>query len=364
MRKMIKLFSPRVSPEARSAVEKVLLSGWIGLGPKTEEFERDFAKYVGAKYAVATSSATAALQICSFMQTKTGDVLTTPMTFVSTNHVIKHNGDHPIFVDVDPYTLNIDLNKAEDAITKHTKAILAMHYSGNPINIDDLYSLANRYGLEVIEDAAHACGASYRDKKVGSFGLTCFSFHAVKNLPTGDGGMITTNLSHVAEQARRLRWLGIDKSTYERSNEGYSWEYDVINLGFKAHMNDITAAMGVEHLKDLDNWNFRRRELVDRYKENLPIELFLKETEGARSSNHLCVLRIPNRDEVYKKLHEQGVQAGVHYKPNHLHRMYRSYGYSLPEAEKAYEEIISLPLHLDLSFDDVDFISRIVKNNI
>jgi perosamine synthetase len=192
---MIQLFKPYMSEESIKSVTEVLRSGWIGLGPKTAEFERAFAEYTGAKYAVGVNSATAALHLATIVSgIGPGDeVLTTSLTFVSTNLAILYQKAKPVFVDVDPRTLNLDLGKAESLVSPHTKAIMVVHYGGNPMDIDALYAFAARYKLAVIEDAAHACGASFRGRRIGSFGLTCFSFHAVKNLPLGDGGMLTTN---------------------------------------------------------------------------------------------------------------------------------------------------------------------------
>jgi Predicted pyridoxal phosphate-dependent enzyme apparently involved in regulation of cell wall biogenesis len=367
---MIQLFKPLVSQEAIDAAAAVLNSGWIGLGPKTLEFEQQFAKYIGCKYAAAVNSATSALHLaCIVSDIKKGDeVITTPITFVSTNHVILYQGATPVFCDVDESTLLIDLDKAEKLVTKRTKAIMVVHYGGNPVAIEKLYAFADRHNLKVIEDAAHACGATYNGRKIGSFGLTCFSFHAVKNLPLGDGGMVTTDDESIYQELIRLRWMGIDKSTFARNKESYQWEYDVTEVGFKYHMNDIAAAMGIEHLKRLDEWNKRRQDMVDLYRrllsdvssENIN---FLNITPGAQSANHLCVIKVKNRDKAVDKLKEAGIGVGVHYKPNHLYKPYAAYstGVFLPVAEKAYSEIISLPLHLYLTDDDIKFVVQAIK---
>jgi perosamine synthetase len=243
---MIQLFKPYVTEEAINSVANVLRSGWIGLGPKTEQFEKAFAEYVGAKYAVAVNSATSALHLATIVSGigANDEVLTTPLTFISTNHVILYQQANPVFVDVEERTLNLDLAKAESLVSPRTKAIMVVHYGGNPLDIDRLYDFAARHKLKVIEDAAHACGASFRGGRIGSFGLTCFSFHAVKNLPLGDGGMVTTNDKALYDRLMRLRWLGIDRSTFARSEGKYQWEYDVAEVGYKYHMNDISAAIG------------------------------------------------------------------------------------------------------------------------
>ena len=358
---MIQLFKPYVTEEAIAAVSDVLRSGWIGLGPKTVEFEKRFAEYVGSKYAVGVNSATSALHLALITSgvSASDEVLTTPMTFVSTNHAILYQQAVPVFVDVEESTLNIDLAKAKDLITPRTKAIIAVHYGGNPVNISKLYEFAYEYGLNVIEDAAHACGASFQGRKIGSFGLTCFSFHAVKNLPLGDGGMITTDNLEVYEQLMRLRWVGIDRSTFERNAGKYQWEYDVKELGYKYHINDIASAIGIEHLKMLDTWNKRRQDIVNGYRTGLscvPVDKlsFVNVTPGAVSSNHLCVIRVKNRDAVVDELKKKDIGVGVHYKPNNHYAPFKSFRQGdLNVSETAYREIISLPLHLHLTDEDV-----------
>jgi perosamine synthetase len=366
---MIQLFRPFVSEEAISAVAEVLRSGWIGLGPKTAQFEEAFAAYVGAKHAVALTSATAAIHLAVVAAGigEGDEVLTTPLTFVSTNQAILYEGGTPVFVDVDEGTLNLDLNKAEALLSPRTKAIIVVHYGGNPIDEARLYAFAAAHGLVVIEDAAHACGATFEGRRVGSFGLTCFSFHAVKNLPLGDGGMITTDDELVYQRLQRLRWLGIDRSTFSRTAGGYQWEYDVPELGYKYHMNDIAAAIGLEHLKSLDEWNERRRALVQLYREELsglPSDVlrFVDHTPGAVSANHLCVVRVANRDRVVDRLREREISVGVHYKPNHHYPMFSGARRGdLSCVERAYHEILSLPMHLLLSDDDVRTVARALR---
>lgn len=357
---MIQLFKPHVSPEAIQSVTDVLRSGWIGLGPKTEEFEVAFAKYVGARHAVAVNSATAALHLALVAAGvwEGDEVLTTSLTFVSTNEVILHQRAVPVFVDVDDSTLSIDLEKAEKLVGPRTKAMMVVHYGGNPADLTAAYAFAARHKIKVIEDAAHACGASFMGQKVGSFGTTCFSFHAVKNLPAGDGGMVTTNDDDEAAHYRRLRWLGISKTTFDRTAGGYKWQYDVPHLGFKCHMNDINAAIGLAHLKRLDEWNERRRQIARHYREHIDAR-FVRHTDGAVSANHLCAIRVPDRDSVIRRLREVGVEAGVHYAPNHRYGAFSKAKLGdLSVTERAYSELLSLPLHLLLSDGDVDTVCR------
>lgn len=357
----IQLFRPYVCEEAIAAVADVLRSGWIGLGPKTAQFEAEFAQYVGARYAVALNSATSALHLAMEVSgIKPGDeVLTTSLTFVSTNHAILYMGGRPVFVDVDEKTMNIDLDEAEKLVTPSVRAVVAVHYGGNPSDLDRLYAFAAKHKLAVIEDAAHACGAAFRGRRIGSFGLTCFSFHAVKNLPLGDGGMMTTNDQSVYDRLIQLRWMGISRSTFQRNAGGYQWEYDVSEIGYKYHMNDINAAIGVEHLKRLDEWNGRRREIVELYRVALadlaPKQLrFVEQTANASSANHIFAIRVAQRDTVVEEMKKRGIGVGVHYKPNHQYPLYAGARRgSLAVTEKAYEELMSLPLHLMLGDEDV-----------
>lgn len=362
---MIKLFHPYIPEEFCDQLKEVLSSGWIGQGGVTERFEKEFAAYVGAKYAVMTNSATSALNLAVEVSgLKEGDeVLTTPITFVSTNHAILNSGATPVFVDVDYYSLNIDLDKAEAAITPKTKAIMVVHYSGNPVDIYKLYAMAERHNLKVIEDAAHACGASYDNHNIGHFGLTCFSFQAVKNLPVGDGGMIVTNDEEQYKDIRSLTWMGIDRTTFDRSRTPYKWEYDVTKVGYKYHSNDITACLGIQGLKELAVWNGHRADLVEVYKENLEHVKWLEPTPNSVSSHHLFVIKVDNRDRVHEMLLSRGIETGVHYKPNHHYSMY-----SLPQeapplisADLAYSRILSLPLHTRLTKDNVLFVCKMLK---
>jgi perosamine synthetase len=366
---MIQLFKPLVSEEAINAVGEVLRSGWIGLGPKTAEFETAFCRYIGCKYAVAVNSASSGLHLAMLASgIKEGDeVLTVSLTFVSTNHAILYCGADPVFVDIDPTTLMMDLHRAERLVSARTKAIVVVHYGGNPCDLDALYRFAAKHNLRVIEDAAHACGAKFGDRHIGAFdGITSFSFHAVKNLPLGDGGMLTTNDEAIYKMLIKLRWMGIDRSTFDRTKGGYHWDYDVTELGYKYHMNDINAAIGIEHLKNLDEWNARRREIVRRYRANLA-SLVLRgsirfvDADVERSSNHLCVIRSNSRNELVDKLKERGISLGVHYRPNHLYPMYHNARHAgLTETVMAYEEIASLPLHLQLTNEQVDSVSQAI----
>lgn len=370
---MIPVFKPSYGKEEFEAVKKVMRSGWVGLGPKTQEFEDLFAKYIGAKYAVALNSCTAALHLAMLvMDIKGGEALTTPITFVSTNHAILYNNASPIFCDVEPDTLNISVDEIEKNLTKNTKAIVTVHYGGHSCDMDPILKLAKSRGIKVIEDAAHGCGGEYRGRKIGTLGdIACFSFHAVKNLATGEGGMITTNDQKIYERLKKMRWLGINKGTWDReisdkhSNaKKYSWYYDVEEVGFKCHLNDIPAAIGIIQLKKLDKMNDKRRELSFRYNELLKgvgdIEIPVIK-EYAKSAHHNYVIKTEKRDGLNTYLQEKGISTGVHYIPNHHYRMYKICKADCPIVENVWKKLLTLPLYLDLSFKQQDIVVKNIR---
>ena len=251
---MIQVFKPSMTQEEIDAVAEVLRSGWIGLGPKTAEFEKKFAEFVGTTYAVAVNSCTAALDLAlKLLDVNHGhEVIVPTMTFVSTAHCVAYRLAMPVFADVDPHTLSMDLDDVRRKITSRTRAIIPVHYSGRPIDLDALKEIAGE--IPIIEDCAHATGARYKGRSVGSIGdIGCFSFHAVKNLAMGDGGALTLNSEPWMQRSKRLRWLGIDKGTWDRTatDKSYWWQYFVDEIGLKCHLNDIAAAIGLVQLRRL-----------------------------------------------------------------------------------------------------------------
>lgn len=379
---MIQVFRPSMGEEEVQAVREVLESGWIGLGPKTAEFERKFASYVGAKYAVGLNSATAALHLAliGFGIGKGDKVLVPPITFVSTIHVILYNGATPVFVDVYSDTLCIDVEDMKRKITEKTKAVIPVHYGGHPCEIDEILEIADQQGLIVVEDAAHACGSEYKGRKIGSIGdATCFSFHAVKNLATGDGGMITTDNKEVYELLKRLRWVGIDKSTWKRTEAiekamkserkeygKYGWYYEVNELGYKYHMNDIAAAIGLVQLEKLEKTNQRRREIVESYNQAFEDIEWIEtpvERKYIKSAHHNYVIKTPYRDELNLYLRDKDIATGVHYMPIHLHPYYKGkYNANVPVAERIWKQLLTLPLYPDLRDVDVQRVIDVIKS--
>ncbi|OFW08464.1 MAG: hypothetical protein A3G20_06485 [Acidobacteria bacterium RIFCSPLOWO2_12_FULL_59_11] len=340
------------------AVAEVIRSGWIGLGPKTAEFERQFAEYIGVAHAVALNSCTAALDLSlKLLEIKNADeVLVPTMTFVSTAHTVAYNLAYPIFVDVDKQTKNLDLSDVERKLSRRTKAIIPVHYAGRPVDLDALKGIAR--GVPIIEDAAHACGARYKGKRVGSFGnIACYSFHAVKNLAMGDGGALTTDNNEFNERAKRLRWLGIDKGTWDRTavDQSYWWEYYVNEIGLKCHLNDIAAAIGLVQLAKLDKMNERRRQIKNIYNEGLrdleQVTLPPDDDGDYQSSWHIYSICSDHRDELSVFLQTNGISTGVHYKPIHLYKCYGNITH-LPTAEWLFSRLLTLPMYPGLSDAD------------
>jgi len=366
---MIPVFKPSYDEDELNALREPFFRGWTGLGPKTKEFEEKFASYIGVNHAVGLNSATAALHLAlKVADVEGGEVITTPMTFVSTNIAILYNNAIPVFADVEPDTLNIDVNEIEKNINGRTKAIVVMHYGGHACDMDPIIKLAREQKLKIIEDAAHACGGEYKGEKLGSIGdMGCFSFHAVKNLSTGDGGMITVHDSEYDSRLRKLRWMGISRDTWNRSeiNTKYSWFYTVEELGYKCHMNDITAAIGLVQLEKLKKLNHRRREIVQIYNKNFAVLDWLAtpvEKEYAKSACHNYVVKVKGRDRFINYLQEHGISASVHYFPNHLYDLFKEYRCSLPVTETVWKEIVTLPLFPDMTEQQIEKIIETIRN--
>jgi perosamine synthetase len=363
----VQLFRPQLSEEAVRAASEVLRSGWLGLGPKTEEFEAAFASYTGAPWCVGLNSCTAALHSALHVldMPAGSEVITTALTFVATNHAILYVGAKPVFADIEPDTGNLSVASVADRITDRTRAIMLVHYGGYPADIDEFYSLARERGIRVIEDCAHACGATYKGRQVGSHGdLHAFSFHAIKNLPMGEGGALTVRSKEHYERLRRLRWFGIDKETFRRTTEDRpQWEYDVTEVGFKYQMNDIQGAIGLEQLRILDEGNARRAAIAGQYREALSKTPGVRLTRGESdrtSSFHLCPILVENRHGLVAKLRKAEIEVGVHYRRNDEYRMYERQ--DLPHTEYFWRSVLSLPMHLQLTDEQVSYVTDTITS--
>lgn len=369
---MIPVLKPRYGAQEVEAVAKVLQTGWTGLGPKTQEFETEFSKFIGGDvYTVGMNSCTSALHAALLIhEVGPGDEVIIPaLNFVSGAHVITQCGAKPVWVDVMENTLCADPKDIAKKITKKTKAIVVMHYGGHPCDMNEIKDAAG--AIPVIEDAAHACGAYYRHSRIGNLGnTTCFSFHAVKNLSMGEGGAIVTSNKKFRDKLMKLRWLGIDKSTSERSTtRSYSWDYSVEGFGLKYHLSDIAAAIGLVQLQNLDMANSRRRQIAKNYTKGFqdfwPVTTPTTD-DSVISSQHLYVIRVnaKKRAALIDFLAESGIGSSVHYKPIFEHPAYATEDHNCPVTAQVAQQIMSLPLHLHLEDCDIDHVIDAVKGGL
>jgi UDP-4-amino-4,6-dideoxy-N-acetyl-beta-L-altrosamine transaminase len=368
---------PLIEEDDISAVVDSLKSNWITKGPKTMEFEKRFAEYVGAKYAVAVNSCTAGLHLALVAAGigKGDEVITSTMTFASSANVIIHVGAKPVFIDIDPVAMNIDVDKIREKITPRTKGIIPVHMAGHPVQMDEIMSLADEYKLFVLEDAAHAVYTQYKGKMIGSIGdATAFSFYATKNLATGEGGMVTTNDQALADKVRIMSVHGMSKNAWNRYTAAGSWYYEVLYPGFKYNMTDIQAALGLTQLAKLERMQGIRQKIAARYNEEfgkmpeieIPVEL-----EYARHAWHLYIIKLNldkltiDRAQFIEELKEENIGTSVHFIPVPMHPYYKeTFGYKqgdFPTAEAIYQRIISLPLYPKMSAQDTEDVISAVK---
>lgn len=357
------------------AVVEVLRSDWLTTGPKVAEFEEAFAGRVGAAHAVSFSSGTAALHAAAFAAgLKPGDeAITTPMTFAATANCVLYQGATPIFADVSGDTLNLDPEQVAGKITPRTRAILPVDYAGHPADLTRIMELARSHGLTVIEDACHALGAEYDGRRVGSIAdMTAFSFHPVKHITTGEGGMVTTNSLQLAETLRRFRNHGISSDARQRQNAG-QWHYEMVLLGFNYRLPDIVCALGIQQLKKLDANLARRRQIAAVYTaafREVPGVIPPAVRTGVTPAWHLYPIRLDlqrltaDRAQIFRALRAENIGVNVHYIPVHLHPYYRerfgSTGGEFPVAEDGYARLISLPMFHGMSDQDVEDVIRAI----
>lgn len=357
--------------EAQAAAE-VVLSGWLTMGPKTIEFERKFASYIGARHAIGVSSCTAGLHLAlDAIGLKQGDeVLVPTTTFTATAEVVTYFKARPVLVDVEAETLCMDPADAERRITEKTRAVIPVHYAGQPCDMEAIQDMAKRHGLRVIEDAAHSLPASYHGIRVGAISeLTAFSFYATKTLTTGEGGMVTTDNDDLATRMRMMRLHGIGRDAWKRYSAEGSWFYEVLDVGYKYNLTDIQSAIGIVQLAKCDRMRTARAEIATRYTEEFSKERALQVPaigDNCDSAWHLYVLRLNleeisiTRSEMIEKLRERGIGTSVHFIPLHMHPYYRNaYGYvaeDFPVASKQYQRYISLPIFPGMTSTQVDYV--------
>ncbi|AIS31776.1 DegT/DnrJ/EryC1/StrS family aminotransferase [Methanobacterium formicicum] len=350
---MIPVAKPLIGEEEIEEVEKVLRSGFIAQGPKVAEFEEAFANYVGAEHAVATSSGTTALHVAllALGVGKGDEVITTPFSFAATGNCALYVGARPVFVDIDPSTFNLDPEGIEEVITEKTKAILPVHLYGQPARMDRIMEISQEHGIPVVEDAAQAHGAKFQDQMIGSIGdMACFSFYPTKNMTTSEGGMITTNSSKLADQARILKAHG-ERERYQHSVLGYNFR-----------MTDIAAAIGLVQLKKLNGFNQKRIENAEYLTEHLKGISCIESpfvSPQVKHVFHQYTVRVKDgkRNDVMNYLNQEGIGTGIHYPiPIYKQELYQNLGYNdhWSETEKAASEVLSLPVHPSLSVEELE----------
>jgi dTDP-4-amino-4,6-dideoxygalactose transaminase len=369
-----------VGDDEALAAADVIRSGWLTMGAKTLEFERAFAEYVGSRHALAVSSCTAALHLAleAVGITQGDEVLVPTTTFTASAEVITYLGARPVLVDIDPVTMNLDVNDAARRVSSRTKAIIPVHLAGQPCDMDEIHALAAHYNLRVVEDAAHALPASYRNRRIGSMSeITAFSFYATKTLSTGEGGMLTTDDESIAERVRLMRLHGIGRDAWKRYSSEGTWFYEVLQAGYKYNFTDIQAAIGLIQLQKCDVLRDTRQRIAECYTQAFA-SLRALETPSVQkdrtSAWHLYILRLNleesavDRDTLSRLLKQQGIGTSVHFIPLHLHPYYQhTFGYRVgdfPQAERQYLRAISLPIFPDMSEEQVAHVIAAVSNAV
>ena len=371
---------PLLGDEEIEAVVETLRSGWLTGGPKVREFEEAFARVVGARHAVALSSCTAGLHL-ALLAAGVGpgdEVITTPLTFAATVNVILHVGATPVLADISPADYNIDPEQVAAKVTPRTKAILPVHYAGQPCRMDELLALARERGLRVIEDAAHALGARYRGKPIGALSdAAVFSFYAIKNITTGQGGMLTTDDAELAERVALLRLHGLSKTAWDRYTERGSWSYQVLAPGFNYVLTDFQAALGTQQLTRLEAFQARRTQLADRYRAllaDVPGLVLPPVRDDVVHAWHLFPVWVDeartgiDRDGFIEALRARGIGTSVHFIPIHYHPYFQqALGVgpgAYPVAERVFQGLVSLPLYPKMRDEDVERVATAVRDII
>jgi dTDP-4-amino-4,6-dideoxygalactose transaminase len=378
-RKFIPFSIPEIGEEEINEVVDCLRSGWVTTGPKTRRFEEKFAQYLGAEIdAIAVNSATAGLHLAlEALGIGPGDEVIVPtLTFTATAEVVRYLGAHPVFVDSDPVTLNIDVFAIEAAITPRTKAILPVHYAGLSCDMTPIFELAQKYGLRIVEDAAHALPTRYKGKLIGTLDsdVTVFSFYANKTMTTGEGGMVVTRHAELASRMKTMRLHGINRDAFDRFvATSPSWFYEVVAPGFKYNLTDIASALGLQQLRRLDRFLLARQRLAKNYFDglkDLPLLLPSNAVDDDIHAWHLFVVRLTadakiGRDELIQELSRKKIGTSVHYVPLHRHPYWRDTYHLHPEqfpiADQAYHSMVSLPLYSKMTEQDQQYVISSVR---
>lgn len=365
----IRLFKPSLSEEELQMVKEAFDRSWVGLGPMVNKFEEEWAKFVGAEMAIGLNSATAALHLAlaSFKFPEGKKVLVPSLTFSATASAILYNRLIPVFVDSNPETLGMDLDDMKNKYDDDVVAVMPVHYAGHPVPMDELMPWARSIGLKVIEDCAHTSGAIYKGKALGTWGdIGCYSFEEKKLMTTGDGGMMVTNEPDLFKDVKAMRWVGIDKDNWKTAqaytnanHDALHWFYELNVLGYKYNMNDLAASIGLAQLKKLPAMNKRRSEIISIYMDGIKNIQGIKPLlpfEPEKYVYQMFGIRAEKRDELMIYLKSKGIATGCHYTPLSLQPLFRNWGNTCPFVEKEADKFITLPLHADLTQDDVNYV--------
>jgi perosamine synthetase len=365
-RQRIPLQRPSLGEEEISAVRSVFDSRWLGFGAVVKEFEEEVKNLIGARNVIAVNTGTSAIHIAldAYGVGRGDEIIVPSLTFVATIQAIIQTGAVPVFCDIDENTLNLDIRDVEKRITPRTKAILPVHYGGLACDMDELTSLAAEKNLLLIEDAAHAFGSKYKGRFIGTFGnATCFSFDPIKNITCGEGGAVCTENDDVAELLRTKRILGVEKETWQRYREQRGWLYEVATPGYRYHMSNINAAIGLCQLKKFTGFMEKKTHYVKKYDDAFKglagIKLLARNYD--ETAYFFYVMRVQNRDALTDFLKGQGIDVGVHYIPNHLQPLFRKYSHSLEVTDRVWKEIITIPLYYEMTDDVFDTVVSKVK---
>lgn len=372
----IRLFKPSLGEEELQAIREAFERSWVGLGPKVNEFEEEWAKFTGAKIAIGLNSATAALHLAlaCFKFPEGKKVLVPSLTFAATATAILYNRLIPVFVDSDPVTLGISL---EDLVRKYDKdcvAVMPVHYAGHPVPMEKLVPWAKERNLKVIEDCAHTAGGVYKGKMLGTWGdIGCYSFEEKKLMTTGDGGMMVTNDPELFNDVKAMRWVGIDKDNWKTAQEytaanhdAMHWFYELNVLGYKYNMNDLAASIGLAQLKKLTAFNNKRSQLIRQYLNGLNYIAGVKPLLPYEPENYpyqMFGIRAEKRDELMIFLKSKGIATGCHYTPLSIQPLFKSWGHNCPYIEQEANKFITLPLHADLTKEEIEYVIDSIKNN-
>jgi perosamine synthetase len=366
---MIPVQRPYLGQEELNAVARVFEDRWLGMGMVTREFEDRLREFLGAKHVIAVNTGTAALHLAvAALELQDGDEVIVPsLTFIASVQAILATGARPVFCEVSKETLNIDVLDARQRVTERTRAIMPVHYGGLACDMDELLALARERKIWVVEDAAHAFGSSYKGRRIGTLGdVTCFSFDPIKNVTCGDGGAVVTDNDELARRVLPMRNVGISQDSWVRRTTSRSWYYEVVAPGYRYHLGNLNAAIGLEQLKRLELFRARKQSIVRRYEEAFQnvngLALPVRNIDETFPFFYIVRVLEKRRDALVEYLQEKGVGTGVHYIPNHLQPLFADLRVPLPTTERLFEEILTLPLYFEMTDADVETVIAAVRS--